>query len=108
MGIQTFPASKSPPKAKESILAKRKLSFLTKKQGKKQKSQHEIDMEIALAISKQEAVLVQAQKNYLKLVASCFNRRFCDILGEGRCAPACLQWLLDLNRNSMQRRTWRP
>ena len=46
MGIQTFPASKSPPKAKESILAKRKLSFLTKKQGKKQKSQHEIEMEM--------------------------------------------------------------
>ena len=39
--------------------------------------------EMALAISKQKTVLVQAQKNYLKLVASCFNRRFCDILGEG-------------------------
>ena len=53
-------------------------------------------MEMVVAISKQEAALVQAQGNYLKLVASCFNRRFCDILGEGRCAPATLQWLLDL------------
>ena len=98
MGIQTSPPRESPPKVKESILAKRKLSFFSKRQGKKQKSQHEIEMEMALAISKQEAAQYQAPPNYLKLVASCFDRKVCDILSEGRCAPATLQWLLDLQQ----------